>query len=118
MNNSHQRLLDQHLIFAETATDRALILVDQDGTITSWNRGAELLTGWLPAMMIGETVDRLYSPEDQVAGAVQRDRDLALQARHLRKEVWLRRRDGSEFLAALNIAALIDGEGRSHGFGY
>ncbi|MBY8829340.1 PAS domain-containing sensor histidine kinase [Hephaestia mangrovi] len=118
MNNSHQRLLDQHLIFAETATDRALILVDQDGTITSWNRGAELLTGWLPAMMIGETVDRLYSPEDQVVGAVQRDRDLALQARHLRKEVWLRRRDGSEFLAALNIAALVDGDGRSHGFGY
>jgi two-component system sensor kinase FixL len=115
---THDRLLEQHLIFAESAIDRALLLVDDAGVVTSWNRGAELLTGWPAATMIGATIDRLYAPQDQADGIVERDRALARDARYIRKEAWLRRRDGSELLAALNIAALVADDGRSFGFGY
>jgi len=118
MNRSRQRLLEQHLVFAESAVDRALILCDDEGRITSWNRGAEILTGWPSAAMVGETVDRLYSPEEQADGAVYRDRDLAKKPRQFRREAWLCRSDGSEFLATLHIAALVDDAGRSRGFGY
>jgi two-component system sensor kinase FixL len=111
-------VVDQHRLFAEAATDRALILVDDMGTITSWNCGAVLLTGWLRAEMIGATVDRLYGLHDQTAGVVDADRGAARRLGHMRKEAWIRRKDGSEFLAAVNIAALTNEAGRSQGFGY
>lgn len=118
MNDQPSSLNEQHLVFAESAIDRALILTDDAGTITSWNRGAELLIGWPRADMIGATLDRLYAPSDQNGGAVLADREAAIEARYLRKECWIRRRDGSEFLAALSITVLIDQGGKSHGFGY
>jgi two-component system sensor kinase FixL len=118
MTAAYGRLLEQHRVFAEIAIDRALIMAGDDGRITSWNRGAELLTGWPSEVMIGATVDRLYMPHEQAQRMPDRDRRLATQTRHYRKEAWVCRRDGSEFLAAINVAALIDETGRSHGFGY
>jgi two-component system sensor kinase FixL len=118
VTDARERLLDQHRVFAEVAIDRALIMTRGDGTVTSWNRGAELLTGWPSAVMIGATVDRLYAPGEQAEGIPAKDRRLAAETRHCRKEAWVHRRDGSEFLAAINVAALIDETGRSHGFGY
>ena len=113
-----EQLLDQHLIFAATASDRALILVDDLGAVTSWNRGAELLTGWPSADMLDQPVDCLYSPEERAENAVEHDREIARQMGQFRKETWIRRRDNSEFLAALHLAALVNSEGRSYGFGY
>src|SRR5690242_10209745 len=100
MTAAYGRLLEQHRVFAEIAIDRALIMAGDDGRITSWNRGAELLTGWPSEVMIGATVDRLYMPHEQAQRMPDRDRRLATQTRHYRKEAWVCRRDGSEFLAA------------------
>lgn len=113
-----QKLIDQHTLFAESAIDRALVLTDAVGMITSWNRGAVLLTGWPQPEMIGSTIDKLYGSAEQGSAIAAADREEARRLRHFRKEVWIPRKDGSEFLAALNVASLIDANGNSHGFGY
>ena len=56
----HRDVVDQHALFAAAARDRALILVNQAGLTTSWNRGAELLTGWTQREVLETPIDRLY----------------------------------------------------------
>jgi diguanylate cyclase (GGDEF)-like protein/PAS domain S-box-containing protein len=50
------------------STADALISLSLDGTITTWNPGAEGLYGWTADLAIGQNVDRLISPEED-AGA-------------------------------------------------
>lgn len=118
MNVDLQELIDQHTLYAESAIDRALVLTDDRGVITSWNRGAVLLTGWPQPEMLGSTIDRLYGPSELASDPAAADRDEARRLRYVRKEAWVPRKDGSEFLAAIYVASLIDAGGRSHGYGY
>ena len=46
----------------------ALLLLDPDGRILSWNRGAELIKGYGAAEIIGRHFSCLYPPEDIAAG--------------------------------------------------
>ncbi|HEX7657807.1 MAG TPA: PAS domain S-box protein [Sphingomonas sp.] len=112
----HRDVVDQHALFAAAARDRALILVNQAGLTTSWNRGAELLTGWTQREVLETPIDRLYPIADR--SDIVGDRDKATRIGQYRREGWICRKNGTEFLAMINISALIDADGRSHGFGY
>lgn len=48
------------------ASDTAMIGVSLDGTIVSWNRGAELMYGFTPEEAVGRTMD-ILTPEDRRA---------------------------------------------------
>lgn len=114
----YQQVVDQHALFAAAAVDRALILVDDTGATTSWNRGAEMLTGWDQKEVIGTPIDPLYPTADRASGTIGHDRSEATRLGQYRRDGWVCRKDGTEFLATINVSALIDAEGRSHGFGY
>jgi PAS domain S-box-containing protein len=42
-----------------THSGDAIVALDVDGTITSWNRGAEKMLGWKASEMIGESVEKI-----------------------------------------------------------
>ena len=54
-----------------SALDTAVISTDGQGRVTSWNRGAERLLGWTEQEMVGDTFDRIFTPEDQARGLLQ-----------------------------------------------
>ena len=118
MTIDHRDVVDQHALFAAAARDRALILVNQAGLTTSWNRGAELLTGWTQREVLETPIDRLYPIADRSDGLIVDDRHKATRIGQYRREGWICRKNGTEFLAMINLSALIDADGRSHGFGY
>lgn len=104
--------------FVASATDRALFLTAPDGRIASWNRGAELLTGWRPDQVKGQSVALLYTVQDSGAGKPLGDRAAAAASTSpLRFEAWRIRKDGSEFLADVTIFALRNQDGSIRGFG-
>ena len=52
----------------ESATDFAIISLDLDGMVTSWNAGAERILGWSSEEVCGQPADVFFTPEDRHAG--------------------------------------------------
>ena len=53
----------------ESAHDYAIFSMDPEGLVTSWNSGAERLTGWPAEAIVGRTADVIFTPEDRGAAA-------------------------------------------------
>lgn len=104
-------------LFVEGATDRAMFVLDTEGRIRSWNVGAEILFGYRPDAVIGQSGEKLYSLQDR--GAAKPDADMAkVRARgRLRENTWWVRQDGSEFFADVAITAIHSANGTLRGFG-
>jgi two-component system, LuxR family, sensor kinase FixL len=104
-------------LFVEGATDRAMFVLDTEGRIRSWNVGAEILFGYRPDAVIGQSGEKLYSLQDR--GAAKPDADMAkVRARgRLRENTWRVRQDGSEFFADVAITAIHSANGTLRGFG-
>src|SRR3954471_15477830 len=55
----------------ESASDYAIITIDLDGRITSWNAGARNLLGWVEAEALGMDGRLLFTPEDRALGRAE-----------------------------------------------
>jgi two-component system CheB/CheR fusion protein len=95
---------------AESADDYAIITQDQEGRVTSWNTGAQLLFGWSLDEMRGMTTERLFVPEDVAAGAPADELRRAREDGRAEDERWHQRKDGSRFFCSGVTAPLRNGE--------
>ena len=55
----------------------ALFLLDPDGHIISWNRGAEMVKGYRAEEIVGRHFSRFYPAEDVAAGRPERELRIA-----------------------------------------
>jgi PAS domain S-box-containing protein len=96
--------------------DYAIILLDRDGTILSWNVGAEKIKGYTAAEIIGENFRIFYMPQDRQAGLPEQLIAQAIKegrARHIGRRI---RKDGIVFWGSILITALHDDDGNVIGF--
>jgi len=106
----------QFRLLVAGATDYALFRLDPHGIVTSWNDGAERLTGYSPAEMIGQPLSRLYTPEERAARLHERALEAARRAGTYEMEGWRVRKDGSTFYASVTVGAIHDDTGALIGF--
>ncbi|HEY0092462.1 MAG TPA: PAS domain S-box protein [Flavobacterium sp.] len=57
--------------------DYAIILLDIDGTILSWNAGVEKIKGYKEHEILGKNFRIFYLPQDRIAGLPEQLIDLA-----------------------------------------
>jgi PAS domain S-box-containing protein len=96
--------------------DYAIILLDIDGTILTWNAGAEKIKGYKPEEIIGQNFRIFYLPQDRQANLPEQLIDLAKRegrARHIGRRL---RKDGTIFWGSILITALHDDDGEVIGF--
>ena len=96
--------------------DYAIILLDIDGTILSWNIGAEKIKGYSEAEIIGQNFRIFYMPQDRQAGLPEQLINLAKKegrARHIGRRL---RKGGGIFWGSILITALHDDDGEIIGF--
>lgn len=105
-----------HRRMIEEVQDYAIILLDVDGTILTWNKGVEKIKGYRPEEIIGQNFSVFYLPLDRQHGLPEKLIALATKegrARHIGRRL---RKDGSTFWGSIVITALHDEEGNVVGF--
>ena len=103
-------------LVVDSLQDYAVFMMDPEGRVSSWNRGAERIGGWKQQEVIGELFGKFYIPEDQEKGLPALAlREAATESRY-EEEGWRIRKDGSRFWANLVVTALMDDNGALVGF--
>jgi PAS domain S-box-containing protein len=108
---------DERLRFlVDAVTDYAIISVNTEGIIESWNTGAERLKGYTPEEALGCHFSILYTAEDRETGLPQRLLDRARTEGSHETTGWRVRKDGSQFWGDIVISAVHDDKGMLTGF--
>ena len=96
--------------------DYAIILLDIDGTILSWNKGAEKIKGYQEEEILNQNFRIFYLPQDRQAHLPEQLIELAKKegrARHIGRRL---KKDGTIFWGSILITALHDDDGEVIGF--
>jgi len=109
-------LSDAYRQLVQGVQDYAIFLLDRDGHIASWNRGAELMKGYAAAEIIGKHFSVFYPSEAIERRWPQRELQMAHESGRFEDEGWRLRKDGSRFWADVVITALHDEGGALRGF--
>ncbi|MGO4222428.1 ATP-binding protein [Lysobacter sp. TAF61] len=103
-------------LLVESVRDYAIFLLDEDGYIRSWNKGAERIKGYKAGDIVGRHFSVFY-PQDRIDQGWP-DHELA-EARskgRFEDEGWRLRKDGSQFWANLVLTRIDHPNGELRGF--
>jgi PAS domain S-box-containing protein len=96
--------------------DYAIFMLNPKGEVMSWNDGARLIKGYTRDEIVGQSMSRFYSPEDQQRGRPAALLQEAVKNGRVEDEGWRVRKDGSRFWADVVITAVRDDTGQLLGF--
>ncbi|KQY27824.1 HWE histidine kinase domain-containing protein [Rhizobium sp. Root483D2] len=101
--SSRERFLEA---IVQSAIDYAIISMDLDGLVTSWNEGATRILGWTAEEMVGRPATAFFIQEDREVGIPQREMTAALTKGRGSDERWHLKEDGTTFWASGEMMAL------------
>ncbi|MGH7979342.1 MAG: sensor histidine kinase, partial [Limisphaerales bacterium] len=96
--------------------DYAIVRLDPDGRIASWNEGAQRIKGYTANEIVGQHFSKFYPPEARQSGQPQRLLMLATDKGQAGETGWRVRKDGSRFWADVTIAAIRNPQGDLLGY--
>jgi PAS domain S-box-containing protein len=103
-------------LMVESVTDAAIVMLDSEGRVVSWNTGVQRIQGYSAEEIVGQHFSRFYPPDDIARGAPQHDLDSAAAQGRCEVEGWRVRKDGSTFFANVVFTAIRDPAGNARGF--
>jgi PAS domain S-box-containing protein len=103
-------------LLVETVKDYAIIMLDPQGNVVSWNAGAERITGYKAEEIIGRHFSQFYPQEDVAQGKTEHELKTAAAEGRFEDEGWRVRKDGSRFWANVILTALRNADGNLVGF--
>lgn len=96
--------------------DYAVLFIDIDGTIKTWNTGAERIKGYKSEEIIGKNFRCFYTEKDRTSGKPDRLIEMAKSEGRAQDEGWRVRKDGSKFWGSVVITCVHDDSGNLTGF--
>ncbi len=107
---------EQYHKMVEEVEDYAILLLDKDGNIMNWNKGAEKIKGYKDEEIVGKSFQEFYLPEDREKGLPLQLLKLAREEGKALHEGWRKRKDGSAFWGSIVLTAIHGQEGSLLGF--
>jgi PAS domain S-box-containing protein len=99
---------ERYRLMIDSVKDYAIILLDTHGRVTSWNTGAQRITGYSAHEILGSHVSKFYPLEDIRAGRPERELVVAQSQGRFEEEGWRLRKDGSRYWASVIVAPIYD----------
>jgi PAS domain S-box-containing protein len=106
---------DLHELLIRSVVDFAILMLDAEGRIVSWNAGAERIYGYTENEIVGEHFSRFYTEGDRVAGVPKQALQTAAETGRFGAEAWRVRKDGTLFWAMVVIDPIVQ-DGKLIGF--
>jgi PAS domain S-box-containing protein len=107
----------QLALLVDHVQDYAIFMLDPDGHVATWNRGAERIKGYRADEIIGRHFSTFYTPEAIGRDHPAHELEVATAEGRFEEEGWRVRKDGSTFWANVVITAIFDTDGTHVGFG-
>lgn len=104
-------------LFVDDLTDYAVVILDPQGNIRTWNAGARELLGYAEEEIVGRRFSELFTKADIVTGQSSAALKDALQWGRHEATCRFVRKDGSRFEAKIVLRPLSGGRHRFAGFG-
>jgi PAS domain S-box-containing protein len=103
-------------LLVEGISDYAIYMLDPDGTVASWNTGAQRFKGYTPEEIIGQHFSQFYTDQDRLTNLPARALKQAEEEGKFEQEGWRVRKDGSRMWAHVVIDPIRDKKGTLVGF--
>lgn len=89
----------RYRLILESATDYAIITMDNERRVTEWNIGAQNVLGWTEQEMLGRSADVIFTDDDRAAGSPEAEAATADRDGRAADERWHVRKDSTRFWA-------------------
>jgi PAS domain S-box-containing protein len=103
-------------LLVEAVKDYAIFMLSVDGYITTWNSGAQRISGYTAQEVIGKHFSMFYTQDDIDNKTAEWELRIARETGHFEGEGKRLRKDGTWYWASIVLAPLIDDEGKHYGF--
>ena len=103
-------------LLVEGVAEYAIFMLAPDGTVASWNAGAERINGYTEAEVLNRPIALFYPPEDVADGKPDMDLRMAAAEGRFEDEGWRLRKDGSRYWSNVVVTALYGGDGGLIGY--
>jgi PAS domain S-box-containing protein len=100
----------------ESLRDYAICVLDSEGRVATWNRGARHITGYETDEIVGKHFSCFYPAKHVLRGDPARHLVIALIEGQSESEGWHLRKNGSQFWAQVILSLLRDSVGKARGF--
>ncbi len=114
--SERKRLEDRFQLLVGSVTEYAIIMLDANGYVVSWNHGAERIKGYAAEEIIGRHFSCFYTPAAIADNVPKHELQQARDRGQIEDESWRVRKDGSRFWASVLLTALKDKAGNLEGF--
>ncbi len=107
---------DRYRLLVDAIIDYAVYMLNADGTVASWNSGAQRFKGYTAEEIIGSHFSIFYTEADRQAGLPARGLATAAEQGRFETEGWRVRKDGARFWAHVVIDPIRSPAGELLGF--
>jgi PAS domain S-box-containing protein len=103
-------------MLVDSVVDYAIYMLDLDGTVKSWNAGAQRIKGYSAQDIIGSHFSVFFTDDDARAGEPARALEIAQTTGTFEGEGWRVRKDGTRLWASVVIDVVHNPAGEVVGF--
>jgi PAS domain S-box-containing protein len=107
---------NKYRLLVDSVIDYAIYMLDTEGSVRSWNKGAERCEGYSAEDILGAGFETFFVPDDRAAGLPAGMLAKAVEHGRHETECWQLRKDGSRFWAHLVIDPAFGDEGEQVGY--
>lgn len=97
---------ERYYKMVDEVKDYAIIMLDQEGKVVNWNKGAQDIKGYEASEIIGESFHKFYREEDRERGLPEQLIQKAREEGRSTDEGWRVKKDGTTFWGSVVITAL------------